>query len=756
MNLVIVESPTKAKKLKNYLGSGYKIEASVGHIRDLPKSGLGVDTENNFEPTYEVNKDKTKVVTKLRQAAATADKIYLATDPDREGEAIAWHIQHILENTKGKNKTSAKFFRATFNEITKGAVLKAIENPIELNMDLVNAQQARRVLDRLVGYKVSPVLWKKIRRGLSAGRVQSVALRLIAEREKEIAAFIPEEYWEIATALATTQQKVEVFSEDGKADEQLPEGVFVGQLSKINNEKFEPKTKVDVDPVVDVLPTADYKIETVEKKERKRSSLPPFTTSTMQQKSSTMFGYSGKQTMRLAQQLYEEGLITYHRTDSVNLSKTALDMARDFIGSQFGPEYLPKVPRAFGKTSKNAQEAHEAIRITQIEVTEENVSQKSARFTPQHAKLYGLIWKRFIASQMENAKYNQTSVEVGFIPKESSAQVKNGIIKLNGSILKFDGWMKLFPNREDKILPDLQEGQVVHYTDMFAAQKFTQPPNRFNDASLIKELEKRGIGRPSTYASIISVIIDRGYIERNQKKFFATAVGMTVTDFLILHFDKIMDYEFTAQMEEDLDKIALGKKEWQKVVGSLYNPLEKKIEDVTEKAERTQIPVEKTGVICPDCGETEKGEIVIRTGRFGKFKSCSRFPECKFTQNIVEVVEDVVCPLCQKGDVTMKNTRWGKPFFGCGRYPDCNWASWKKPEKGETITQPEWDVLQKAREERKKKWLDTKTKNADAKKEAEGGKKTTKKKATKKKTTKKAAKKTTKKKTTIKKAAAKK
>ncbi len=742
MNLVIVESPTKAKKLKNYLGAGYKIEASVGHIRDLPKSGLGVDTENDFEPTYEVNKDKTKVVTKLRQAAAGADKIYLATDPDREGEAIAWHIQHILENTKGKNKTQAKFFRATFNEITKGAVLKAIENPTELNMNLVDAQQARRVLDRLVGYKVSPVLWKKIRRGLSAGRVQSVALRLIAEREKEIGAFIPEEYWEIATALATEKKKEKIFSEEGKVTDEMPDDTFVGQLTKINSDTFEPKVKADVDPVVAVLPTADYKVSTVDKKERKRSSLPPFTTSTMQQKASTMFGYSGKQTMRLAQQLYEEGLITYHRTDSVNLSKTAIDIARDYIKSEIGPEYLPKAPRVFGKTSKNAQEAHEAIRITHIEVTENNVIEKSARFTPQHAKLYGLIWKRFIASQMENAIYDQTAVEVEFTPTEKSDTIKNGIIKLNGSILKFDGWMNLFPNREDKILPDLNEGQEVYFSDMFAAQKFTQPPNRYNDASLIKELEKRGIGRPSTYASIISVIIDRGYIERKQKKFFASSVGITVTDFLLDHFDKIMDYEFTAGMEEDLDRISLGEKEWKKVVSAFYRPLEKKIETVTDKAERTQIPVEKTGEECPDCGKADHGEIVIRTGRFGKFKSCSRFPDCKFTQNIVETVEDVVCPLCQKGDVTMKNTRWGKPFFGCGRYPDCNWASWKKPEKGETVTQAQWDVLQAKREERKQKWLETKKKNAEAKKEAEGGKtKSVKKKPAKKKTKKKATKK---------------
>jgi len=706
MNLVIVESPTKAKKLKNYLGSEYQVEASVGHIRDLPKSGLGVDTEHDFEPTYEVSEDKQKVVSKLRQAAKKADKIYLATDPDREGEAIAWHIEHLLK--EGKHKTSADFLRATFHEITKGAVLKAIEHPTKLNMNLVNAQQARRVLDRLVGYKVSPVLWKKIRRGLSAGRVQSVALRLVVEREREIERFKPEEYWELAAALSTKKDKRNVFSEEGKADEHLPEHIFVGQVAKVNNKKFEPKRHDDVDPVVEIMPGAKYVVEEVEKKQRNRVSLPPFTTSTLQQRAATSLGYSGKQTMRLAQQLYEEGLITYHRTDSVNLAQSAIDMARDYISSQFGADYLPEKARVFATKSKNAQEAHEAIRVTHIDVKQKDISSKSARFTPQHAKLYDLIWKRFVASQMQTAIYDQTSVSIKFTPKSAGGNVKSGIVKVSGSILKFDGWMKLFPNREDNILPELVEGQEVHFSDLFAAQKFTQPPARYNDASLIKELERRGIGRPSTYASIISVIIDRGYIERQQKKFFATAVGMTVTDFLLKYFEEIMDYEFTAEMEEDLDRISLGKKQWKDIISTFYKPLEKIIEKVTDKAERAQIPVEKTGEPCPICGDTEHGEVVIRTGKFGKFKSCSRFPDCKFTENIVEIVEDVTCPLCSKGEVTIKNTRWGKPFFGCSTYPACDWASWKKPEKGEKISKAKWAEMQKKRAERKKKWLESK------------------------------------------------
>lgn len=720
MNLVIVESPTKARKLTKFLGKDFIVEASVGHIRDLPKSELAVDTENNFEPTYAISEGKNKVVAKLRAAAIKADKIYLATDPDREGEAIAWHVKYVLENTTGKNKTKAQFLRATFHEITKSAVLKAIENPTELSMDMVDAQQARRVVDRLVGYKLSPVLWKKVRRGLSAGRVQSVALRLIVDKEREIEAFNPDEYWELDVALSAKEiSQVKVFVKDdsippkNKVAEDLDENIFVSRVISVEGKKFEPKKEGVVEPVLAVLDDAEYSVEAIEKKERSRVSLPPFTTSTMQQKSSTSFGYSGKQTMRLAQQLYEEGLITYHRTDSVVLSQTAVNMARDFIAKEYGDKYLPKTQNIFAKKSKNAQEAHEAIRVTDITIQGNDILQKSARFTPQHIKLYDLIWRRFVSSQMEKAAYSQTSIVIEF-KNEKSSGPKSGMLRTSGSILKFDGWMRLFPNREDTLLPDLNQGQKLNFVDKTAAQKFTQPPARFNDASLIKELERRGIGRPSTYASIISVIIDRGYIERMQKKFFASSVGMTVSDFLLKHFPIVMDYDFTAEMEENLDRISRGEKEWRKTVADFYNPLEKIIETVTEKAERTQIPVEKTGEKCPECNAVNGGEIVIRSGRFGKFKSCNRFPECKFTQNIVEVVEEVVCPLCQKGEVTIKNTRWGKPFFGCGTYPKCNWASWKKPEKGEIMTKEEWVVLQVAREERKQKWTERNKKSSDA------------------------------------------
>lgn len=728
MQLVIVESPTKARKLSGYLSNDFRVEASVGHIRDLPKSGLGVD-EETLEPTYEVNDDKKKVISKLKSEAKNVEVVYLATDPDREGEAIAWHIQHILESDTKLQKQKIEYRRATFHEITKAAVTRAIDNPSTINMDLVNAQQARRVLDRLVGYKVSPVLWKKIRRGLSAGRVQSVALRLLAEREREIEAFKPEEYWEVDVALAKEKLQKQVFV-DGKASEELPEGVLVGKVQKLNGKKFEPKKEADITDLKDVIPTASYTISSVERKERKRQSLPPFTTSSLQQKAATSFGYSGKKTMQIAQNLYEEGLITYHRTDSTNLSTQAIDMAREYIQSKFGDAYVPSKPRVFSTKSKNAQEAHEAIRVTDISIVGSDIIGKSSKFTEQHVKVYSLIWNRYVASQMTHALYEQTAVTVTFTPTQASPTVKDGEIKVNGSVIKFDGWTRLFPNREDVLLPAVSEGETLFHTDSNFAQKFTQPPARYNDASLIKELEKRGIGRPSTYASIISVIVDRGYIERKEKKFFTTAVGLTVTDFLMENFSEFMEYEFTAEMEEDLDRISLGKKEWKAVVRTFYTPLSKKIEKVTDTAERKQIPVEETGESCPDCGATEGGKVVIRTGRFGKFKSCHRFPDCKFTENINETVEGVMCPLCQKGTVIVKNSRWGKSFFGCARYPECDWADWKKPEAGAVVTKEAWAKHQAERAERKKKWQESRKAKPAAKKTAT--KKSTKKASTKK------------------------
>lgn len=704
MNLVIVESPTKARKLSGYLGSDYKVEASVGHVRDLPSNNLAIDIEKNFEPQYEVSEDKKKVVNTLKKLAKTADKVYLAMDPDREGEAIAWHVKYLLEEG-AKHKPS--FSRATFHEITKEAVLKAISSPAKINLALVDAQQARRVVDRLVGYKISPVLWKKVRRGLSAGRVQSVALRLIVEREKEIAAFKPEEYWELDVALKLDEKtpKAQIFV-DKKTLDELPEGYLVARVSKVGNKDFSPKTAADVKPIVEFLPEADYQIVGIEKKERNRVSLPPFTTSTLQQAAANRLGFTSKQTMILAQQLYEEGLITYHRTDSVNLSNQAIEMARGYIAKVYGDSYLPAKARLFKGSSKNAQEAHEAIRVTYIDQSPADIRHKSSKFDEGHVKLYDLIWRRYVASQMETAVYNQTALTIEATQK--SGDPKKAELKTSGSILKFDGWMKLFPGQGDRVLPPVEENQTLYYSQLNSAQKFTQPPARYNDASVIKELEKRGIGRPSTYASIISVIVSRGYVERENKRFFATPVGITVCDFLLEHFKEIMDYDFTAEMEEDLDRIARGEKDWHKVVATFYSPLAKQIGKVVDNAERMQVPVEKTGEKCPTCLEAqtagtlegEVGDVVIRTGRFGRFYSCSKYPTCKYTQNIVVKVEGVVCPLCGKGEVIEKNSRWGKMFYGCGTYPTCDWASWKKPEPGEKLTQEQWKEMQAKRAER--------------------------------------------------------
>jgi len=714
MKLVLVESPTKARKLTTYLGTGYIVRASVGHIRDLPKSKMGVDLEHNFEPEYLIPRDKSKVVKELKSLALKADQIVLATDPDREGEAIGWHLQEVLTNaSKGKKGepdiADDRFVRATFHEITKSAILDAIAHPVILNMDLVNAQQARRILDRLVGYSVSPVLWKKIRYGLSAGRVQSVALRLIVEREREIEKFKPEEYWEVDVLLDVSpnssgavvlekseSKKIDGYFKENKIEE-IPEGMFVGRVVEVNTAAYDPKASADVLPLTAVLATAKYTVDTIEKKERRRVSLPPFTTSTLQQQSSTRFGYTSKSTMRLAQQMYEEGFITYHRTDSVNLSTQALDMARTYITEKLGPQYVPASPRYFSTKTKNAQEAHEAIRPTDAHLSMEDVR---SRLGDQHAKLYDLIWRRFISSQMEAAIYDQTTVLVRADVVEEST-VKSAKLKAAGSILKFDGWMKLFPNQGDILLPDLQPKQPVSYIDQNAAQKFTQPPPRYNDASLIKTLEKEGIGRPSTYASIISVIEDRGDVERKEKKFFPTSIGMVVNDFLVQHFEKIVDYKFTANMEDDLDAISRGEKPWQNIIREFYEPLGKLVASVIDTAERTPVPVERTGVTCPKCGATDQGEIVIRDGKFGKFKSCSRFPECDFTERIVNKIEGLLCPLCQQGDVVIKPTRYGKDFYSCSRYPECEWASWSKPQPGTVLTADEWTKMKEEREARR-------------------------------------------------------
>ena len=733
MKLVIVESPTKAHKLSGFLGSGYQVKSSVGHIVDLPKSGLNIDIEHGFAPKYEIMADKKKVVSELRSLAKRAEVIYLASDPDREGEAIAWHLRNVLTDSK-TGKKAKDFKRATFHEITKEAVQDAIAHPGEVNLDLVNAQQARRVLDRLVGYQVSPILWRKVRRGLSAGRVQSVALRLIVEREKEITAFVPDEFWEVSALVSTEsgQKKVAKDLEGLKKlvkENALPETVLLAAVVKKDGKKYEPKVQTEVTPVVADLQAATYKVSKVDKKQRKVSSYPPFTTSTLQQAAATRLGMTSKQTMTLAQQLYENGLITYHRTDSFNLSTKAVAAARAFIGKNYGEAYLPEKARHFAKKSKNAQEAHEAIRVT--DVNKRDIAGAAAKLGPNHARLYDLIWRRFVACQMSEARYEQTAAVI-----EAQAKEHQYELKATGSIKKFDGWTRLFAQSEDRIIPEVTVGQSLHFVQEMAEQKFTQPPARYNDASIIKKLEELGIGRPSTYASIISVIIDRGYVERVQKKFYATPVGMTVSDFLLKNLHQFMEYDFTAEMEERLDEIARGEKNWEAVLQDFYGPFAQEVKKV-EGAERVQIPVEKTGEKCPLCGDKEGGEIVIRQGKYGKFKSCSRFPECKYTQTLQEKLEGQLCPLCGKGEVIIKPSRWGKKFYGCSLYPKCSWASWSKPEPGLKITAEEWARMQAEREARKQARM--------AKREAAAAKKKTAIKTSKRKTTRKKAAKTSKK-----------
>lgn len=678
MQLVIVESPTKAKKLRQILGEKYEIEASVGHVRDLPKKKIGVLVDHNFTPEYEISEDKVKVIKLLKDKVAQASTVILATDPDREGEAIAWHLQEVLQSDPAKKAKAITFVRSSFHEITQQAVQMAIEHPSTLNMALVDAQQARRIVDRLVGYEVSPVLWRKVRRGLSAGRVQSVALRLIVDREREIIAFKPEEYWEVDVTLAVPSNLAK-------------KETFIARLITLDEKKYLPVTEKDVQTPREWLPLAEYSVLSLEKKERTVVSLPPFTTSTLQQAAANRLGMTSKQTMMFAQQLYEEGLITYHRTDSVNLSAQAVEQARAYIKETYGQAYVPAKPRYFANRSKNAQEAHEAIRVTDVNLAD--IANVGGQVTDRHQKLYDLIRRRFIACQMAAAVFDQAMVLVLAKSKNHRAE-----LKATGSVLKFAGWKELFPVAEDVSLPALTEKQSLDYENMQVAQKFTQPPARYNDASLVKELEKQGIGRPSTYASIISVIIDRGYVERVDKRFIPSPVGISVCDFLLANFKTFMEYDFTAEMEEDLDRISRGEKEWVKVVRGFYQPFHETVEKASKDAERVKIPVESTGEKCPECSE---GEIVIRTGKFGKFKSCSRFPDCKYTKNIVETVAGVVCPLCQKGEVIARKSRWGKLFYGCSLYPNCSWASWQAPKPGETLTQAEWDERQAKRAERK-------------------------------------------------------
>ena len=696
MKLVIVESPTKTKSLSKYLGNEYEIMASMGHIRDLPKSKMGIaikekssgiasvqntETRNDsvefeFVPTYETMDKKDDQVRRLKVVAAKADEIILASDPDREGEAIAWHVKEMLqENSKTQKSKNSKngtlFKRIAFHSITKDAILEALANPREIDMGLVNSQQARRFLDRLVGYKLSPILWKKVRRGLSAGRVQSVAVRLIVEKEREIEAHKPQEYWQIKVLVKTQKIKTSKTQNDE----------FWVELVKINDKKQGISNKEEAEKVLSDLENGSYKVLDVKKSKRKANPYAPFKTSTLQQAAANTLGWSAKRTMNVAQRLYEQGDITYHRTDSFNLAPVAIEAVRGFIKENYGDSYLPSAPRMYKTGGKVvAQEAHEAVRPTNVAVTPEKyVGQEAVQ---DQEKLYSLIWRRTIACQMAEAIFDDTRVEVG------SGKY---LLTANGVVTVFDGWKKLFPKEKAKTaegeedaqsLPEVSPGEELQKQKVDGVQKFTQPPARFNDASIIKELEKRGIGRPSTYAAIISTIIDRRYVEQKEKRFYPTSIGRAVVDFLVANFAKEMDYEFTAKMETELDEIAAGKMDWEKMLSNFWGIFSEQIAKVDKDAARVGVPTESTGESCPECKE---GEIVIRDGKFGKFLSCNRYPDCKYKAPYINYVPEVVCEKCGKR-VVMKKTSKGRDFYGCEDYPNCTWAAWKLPRQSGEIS----------------------------------------------------------------------
>ncbi len=653
--LIIVESPAKTKTLKNFLGAGYDIEASMGHVRDLPKSKLGVDVEQAFQPQYIPIPERKEVIKKLKAAASKADTVYLASDPDREGEAIAWHLNEALGLTNAK--------RIQFNEITATAVRDALGNAREINGDLVNAQQARRVLDRLVGYMLSPLLWRKIKKNLSAGRVQSVAVRLICDREREILAFVPVEYWSIAATL-TPKEK---------------EHLFEAKLLSRGGSKLEIHNKQEADDLLAALNGATYRVDKVKKSEKRRNPAPPFITSTLQQEASRKLGFGAKRTMMIAQQLYEGvelgseghvGLITYMRTDSTRVAKEAQEEAREYIKSQYGASYIPETAKQV--TRKGAQDAHEAIRPTSVQRHPDAIKEF---LSADQYRLYRLVWQRFLASQMMPAVFNVVSVDI------SAADM---IFRATGSTVKFQGFMKVYTEGKDEStvvadeelppLPELTEGQVLDLRQLTPAQHFTEPPPRFTEATLVRALEEKGIGRPSTYATIISTIQDRKYVELLEKKFRPTELGFIVTDQLVKHFPDIMNIEFTAGVETKLDNVEEGELDWVKLLSDFYGPFEKDLAAAQENMERVKIEPKVSDQVCPNCGKP----MLIREGRFGEFLGCAGYPECKTTAPLTKPL-DVKCPLCGEGDVVEKKSRKGKVFYGCNRYPDCTFVSWDKP-----------------------------------------------------------------------------
>ncbi len=712
MNLVIVESPAKAKTIERYLGKGYKVIASFGHVRDLPKSDLGVDVDKNFEPKYLIPSNAKKTIATIKEQAAKSKKLYLATDLDREGEAISWHILEAL-------KWKKDYQRITFSEITKDALENALKNARKIDMNLVDAQQARRVLDRLVGYKLSPLLWKKIKSGLSAGRVQSVAVRLIVEREREIRAFVPQEFWQVQVELSKQAE-----------EKKFKAGLFSIGAKKVA--KLDIKTKSEAEIIKTDLKNASYSVGEVTSKKSERRPSAPFTTSTLQMEASRKLGYSAKQTMMLAQRLYEAGKITYMRTDSANLSKQAVDAIREQIGKQYGAKYLPAVQPVYQTKTKKAQEAHEAIRPSKV--TDLSPSSDS-----REQRLYELIWKRTVASQMSNAIFNVIEAHILTDTKQEYA------FFAKGESLAFDGFIRVYTESRDEeesseniSLPDLKQGEKLDFWNLFCDQKFTEPPKRYSEAMLVKKLESMGIGRPSTYAPTLSTIQDRGYVKLAEKRFYPEEIGEIVNDFLVNHFDNVVDYDFTAKMEDEFDFIADGERDWRKIIADFYAPFSAGIKE--KEASINKSDIIKDEILeekCPDCdnnlviklgrygkfiacsnypkckysrpieskedatssvidenGETETvseaeqekcekcgGAMKLKEGRFGKFLACENYPKCKNTKAIIKS-SGIKCPECNDGEVVQRRTKKGRIFWGCSKYPKCKYATWEEP-KGE-------------------------------------------------------------------------
>ncbi len=652
--LIIVESPTKARTLGRFLGSGFQILASYGHIRDLPAKKLGVDVKNKFRPQYEYIKNKNKVLKTILAAAKESQEIILATDPDREGEAIAYHLNVLLNDRLKKKNIHVK--RITFHEITPEAIDQALKKASKINLDLFYAQQARRILDRLVGYKLSPLLWYKVRRGLSAGRVQSVVVRLIYQREEEIKAFQPQEYWLVKADFKKGNISCPNFD-----------------LVKIDKKKPEIGSRKELEKIISLLKGSRYVIDGIRRKKIKSHSLPPLTTSTLQQLASVRYGFGAYKTMRAAQSLYEKGLITYHRTDSVNLAKAAIGEMRKYIKSQYGLDYLPEKANFFKTKSKLAQEAHEAIRPTKIALKPE--ADRIVKLTRDEKKIYDLVWCRALMSQMASWLGEQVSIDVK--GRSDSSQF---IFRRRGLRTLFLGWKKLsWSAKEDVEIPFIQkvsQSDDLALSKLNPEQKFTSPPKRYTDASLIKTLEEMGIGRPSTYAPILQKIQERRYVEKENRSFRLTNLGKAVTEFLVKYFPKIMDYKFTANMEKGLDSIAQSDLDWIKLVSEFWQWFEPLIVQVKDKAERVKIETEKIGEKCPKCG----GELVVRIGRYGKFISCSNYPDCDYKRDYVQKTK-YNCPECG-GDVIIRKTKKGRKYYACSNYPKCKWMSWRKPTTG--------------------------------------------------------------------------